>query len=171
RKAVKIPLAVKIGPHFTALANVARRLIDAGANGLVLFNRFLQPDIDVDTLSVMPHLTLSTRDELRLPLRWVAILRGQLTASLAATGGIHHAEDVIKALLAGADVAMVASTLYRYGIDHLKMIIDELRFWLEASEYVSLNQLRGNLSQARCADPGAFERANYTKAVSSFMTE
>jgi len=168
RKAVSIPLAVKVGPYFTSLANMAGRFVAAGADGLVLFNRFLQPDIDVDSLKISPRLALSTPDELRLPLRWVAILRGQLQVSLAATGGIHDTADVIKALLAGADVAMVTSTLYRHGIEHLRTLVDQLRFWLDANEHFSVEQIKGSLSQANCPDPSAFERANYTKAVSSF---
>ena len=168
RKAVSIPLAVKVGPYFTAFANMAQRFVAAGADGLVLFNRFLQPDIDVDSLRIAPHLSLSTPDELRLPLRWVAILRGQMQASLAATGGIHDTPGIIKVILAGADVAMITSTLYRNGIDHLRTLVDQLRFWLEANDHFSIEQIKGSLSQAKCRDPSAFERANYTKALSSF---
>ena len=168
RKAVSIPLAVKVGPYFTAFANMASRFVAAGADGLILFNRFLQPDIDVDSLKIAPHLALSTPDELRLPLRWVAILRGQLQASLAATGGIHDTAGIVKVVLAGADVAMITSTLYRHGIDHLRTLVDQLRFWLETNDHVSIEQIKGTLSQAKCPDPAAFERANYTKAVSSW---
>lgn len=169
RSQVSIPLAVKIGPFFTALPNVARRMVEAGADGLVLFNRFLQPDIDLATMRVLPRLTLSTPDELRLTLRWIALLYGRLQASLAASGGAHGVDDIIKLLLAGADVVMVASTLYLHGADILRTLVDGVRNWLEANEYRSLEQLKGNLSQRKCPDPAAFERANYTKALASAL--
>ncbi len=171
RKEVSIPLAVKVAPYFAAFPNMARRLVEAGADGLVLFNRFLQPEIDLDTLRVVPRLALSTPDELRLPLRWMALLHGRIDASLAATSGVHFADDVIKLMLAGADVAMVASTLYRHGVSVLITLIDGLRDWLEANEYPCLERMRGSLSQRKCPDPAAFERANYTKAVASFLSE
>jgi dihydroorotate dehydrogenase (fumarate) len=168
RRSVSIPLAVKIGPFFSALPNMARKLTKVGADGLVLFNRFLQPDIDLATLSVAPHLVLSTSDELRLPLRWVAILRPQLKASLAATTGVHTAEDVLKLLLAGADVAMLASALYKYGSGHLGAILAGVRSWLEEHEYESVSQMKGSLSRDNAPDPAAFERANYIKALVDF---
>jgi dihydroorotate dehydrogenase (fumarate) len=168
RHEISIPLAVKVGPFFTAFANTAQRLTIAGADGLVLFNRFLQPDIDLNALKVSPHLVLSHADELRLPLRWVAILRGQISASLAATGGIHSADSVVKMLLAGADAVMITSVLYQNGIDYLGTMLAELKNWLEASEFGSIEQLKGILSQKNCPDPTVFERANYTKAVVSF---
>ena len=171
RKAVSIPLAVKVGPHFTSFANMARRLADAGADGLVLFNRFMQPDIDARTLSVAPHVSLSAHEEMRLPLRWIAILRGQLSVSLAANGGIHEPIDVVKALLAGADVAMVASTLYRHGTTHLTTITTGLRHWFESRDYDSVAQIQGLVSQAKCQDPSAFERANYARVVSTYSRE
>ncbi len=169
RSRVSIPLAVKIGPFFTAFPHVARRMVEAGADGLVLFNRFLQPDIDLATMRVLPRLVLSTPDELRLPLRWIALLHGRLQASLAASGGAHGADDIIKLLLAGADVVMVASTLYLHGADVLRTLVDGVRDWLENNEYRSLEQIKGSLSQQKCPDPAAFERANYTKALASAL--
>lgn len=171
RGQISIPLAVKISPFFTALPNFARRLVDAGANGLVLFNRFFQPDIDLDTQRVIPRLTLSTPDEMRLPLRWTALLHGRLRASLAATSGVRFADDVIKLLLVGADVVMVASTLYQHGLEVLPTLIDGVRFWLDSNEYGSVEQIKGSLSQRRCPDPAAFERANYAQSLASFMNE
>jgi dihydroorotate dehydrogenase (fumarate) len=169
RNEISIPLAVKVGPFFTAFPNVARRLVEAGADGLVLFNRFLQPDIDVPTMSVVPRLVLSTPDDLRLCLRWIALLYGRLHASLAATSGVHIADDVFKLVLAGADVVMVASTLYRHGAGVLRTLIDGVQFCLESNDYHSLDQVKGILSQRNCPDPAGFERANYTKALSSFL--
>jgi dihydroorotate dehydrogenase (fumarate) len=171
RSQIAIPLAVKIGPFFSAFPNIARRMVEAGADGLVLFNRFLQPDIDLDSMRVVPRLVLSTPDELRLTLRWIALLHGRLPASLAATGGAHFADDVIKLLLAGADVVMIASTLYRHGAEAVRTLLDGLRYWLESNEYHALEQMKGILSQRHCADPAAFERANYTKALSSGLNE
>ncbi|MFO0959800.1 MAG: dihydroorotate dehydrogenase-like protein [Isosphaeraceae bacterium] len=168
RRAVTIPLAVKIGPFFSSLPNMAHRLAESGADGLVLFNRFLQPDIDLETLKVEPHLVLSTADELRLPLRWMAILRPRLRCSLAATGGVHTAADVLKLLLAGADVAMVASSLYKHGPGHIRNLLEGARAWLEEREYESVNQMKGSLSQANAPDPSAFERSNYIKTLVSY---
>jgi dihydroorotate dehydrogenase (fumarate) len=170
RNEISIPLAVKIGPYFTALPNVARRLVEAGADGLVLFNRFLQPDIDLNSLRAVPNLALSTPDELRVPLRWIALLCGRLNASLAATTGAHFPDDAIKLLLAGADVVMVASTLYRHGVEVLRTLVDGVGYWLETNEYHSLEQMKGMLSQRKCPDEAAFERANYTKALASFLS-
>jgi dihydroorotate dehydrogenase (fumarate) len=171
RQQISIPLAVKIGPFYTALPNFAARLVDVGADGLVLFNRFIQPDIDLDTLQVLPRLSLSTPDEVRLPLRWIAILYGRLHTSLAASSGAHFADDCIKLLLAGADVVMVTSALYSHGIEVIRTLIDGVRYWLETNDYKSLEQMKGSLSQRRCADPTAFERANYTKAIASFLDQ
>jgi dihydroorotate dehydrogenase (fumarate) len=168
RVEVRIPVAVKLGPFFTALAHFAARLVVAGADGLVLFNRFVQPDIDLETLRVVPEVHLSRRDELRLPLRWIAILHGRVPVSLAATSGIHEPEDVVKALLAGADVTMTASALLRHGPQRLTELRDGLRAWLEAHEYESVEQLKGSLSQASCPDPSAFERASYMQALVSY---
>lgn len=168
RSMTTLPLAVKISPFFTSLANLADRLIEAGADGLVLFNRFLQPDIDLATLEVRPNLVLSSRDELRLPLRWTSILRRQLTASLAATSGIHFAEDVLKMLLAGADVTMVASCLLRHGPEYLRTLHNEVTHWLDQHGYRDLSQLRGSLSYGRRAHPAAMERAHYMQAVATY---
>ncbi len=168
RQAISIPLAVKIGPYFSALPNFARRLVQAGAEGLVLFNRFLQPDIALETLTVEPRLVLSHSDELRLPLRWIAILRPQLAASLAATTGVHRAADVIKLLLAGADVTMCASALYKHGPEHLLELLEGLDTWLGERDYASVEQLKGSLSQLNAPAPGAFERANYIKTLVNF---
>lgn len=170
RASVGIPLAVKVGPFFSSMANMARRLVDAGANGLVLFNRFLQPDIDLESLTVDPTLHLSTSEELRLPLRWIAILKGRIDVSLAATTGVHRAEDALKMLLAGADVVMMASALIRNGPEHLTTVLDGMTQWLEEHEYESVEQLKGAVSQANCADPVAFERSNYMSALTSFVT-
>ena len=167
---VSIPVAVKVSPYFSAMANMAARLARAGARGLVLFNRFLQPDIVLDELAVAPHLTLSTSDELRLALRWIAILRGRIDASLAATGGAHTAEDVLKLLLAGADCVMVASCLLRNGPAHVGKLVHGVQAWMAEREYESVAQMKGSLSQQSCPDPDAFERANYMKALTSYTS-
>ncbi len=169
RSAVKVPLAVKTGPYFSAMASMARRLADAGADGLVLFNRFYQPDIDLDSLEVVPNLVLSTSEELRLVLRWIAILHGRVAVDLAATTGIHQPEDAAKALLAGADVMMMASGLLRHGPSQLTRVRDGLADWLEANGYTSVTQARGSLSQLAVDDPAAFERANYMKTLTSYV--
>ena len=169
RESVSIPMAVKIGPFFSSLANLARRLEATGADGLVLFNRFLQPDIDLETLSVRPNLVLSTSDELRLPLRWIAILRGQLGLSLAASSGVHTPQDVLKLLLAGADVTMTASALYQKGPEHIRTLLDGVQTWLVEKEYTSVAQMKGSVSQANCRDPESFERANYVKTLTNFI--
>src|SRR5208283_2410116 len=158
---VTIPVAVKVSPFFTNFANMAKRMNDAGANGLVLFNRFYQPDIDLETLEVKPNILLSTPMAMRVPLRWIAILYGQLTASLAATSGIHRASDVLKMLMAGADVTMLCSTLIRHGVGHIQVIEKDLVAWMEEHEYESVTQLKGSLSQKNCPAPSAFERAQY----------
>ncbi|MCS7303508.1 MAG: dihydroorotate dehydrogenase-like protein [Thermoguttaceae bacterium] len=168
KQAVSIPLAVKIGPFFSSPAHMARRLVEAGADGLVLFNRFLQPDFDLEELQVKPHLELSTSAELLLPLRWIAILYGRLSVSLALTGGIHRPADLVKAILAGANVGMVASVLYRQGIAAIGMLLDGLQNWLAEHGYASVQEARGVLSQANCPDPAAFERGNYMRALTSF---
>jgi dihydroorotate dehydrogenase (fumarate) len=170
KEAIGIPLAVKIGPYFSSVANLARRLVDAGADGLVLFNRFLQPDIDLDSLRVDPTLHLSTSDEHRLPLRWIAILRGKVNASLAATSGVHTHEEALKLLLAGADCTMLASALFMYGPEHLTAILDSMTIWLEEHEYDSVEQMKGSVSQESVADPVAFERANYMKMLTSYTS-
>ena len=170
RASVTIPLAVKVGPYFSAMANMARRLEGAGADGLVLFNRFFQPDIDLDTLRVDPTLHLSTSDELRLPLRWIAILHGRVSCSLAATTGVWTPEDAVKLLLAGADVTMMASALFRHGPEHLRTVLEGVRTWLEEHEYASVEQLRGSMSQAHVADPVAYARSNYMQMLVSFSS-
>jgi dihydroorotate dehydrogenase (fumarate) len=169
-RVVEIPLAVKIGPYFTALANAARDLVASGAQGLVLFNRFYQPDLDLDSLEPLPRLSLSTSEDLRLPLRWIAILRGQLEASLAATSGVHRADDVLKVLLAGADVAMLASALLLHGPGHLRELEQELGAWIEEHEYESVRQLRGSASRRAVRDPSAYERANYLRTLRSYSS-
>lgn len=168
---VRIPVAVKVAPYFSAMANMAARLAKAGAKGLVLFNRFLQPDILLDELEVAPHLVLSTSDELRLALRWIAILRGRIGADLAATGGAHTPEDVVKLLLAGADCVMLASSLLLHGADHAATLAHGVQRWMAERDYASVAQLKGSLSQQSCPDPDAFERANYMKALRSYTSE
>jgi len=168
RENVRLPLAVKIGPFFSAMGNMARRLVEAGANGLVLFNRFYQPDIDLEELEVTPNVLLSTPQAMRLPLRWVAILHGRHKASLAATGGIHTHEDVIKMILAGADVTMMCSALLRHGIPHLKAVRTQMVEWMEAHEYASVSQMKGSMSQRACPRPADFERANYMRALTGY---
>jgi len=168
---VSIPVAVKVAPYFSAMANMAARLARAGARGLVLFNRFLQPDILLEELEVAPHLVLSTSDELRLALRWIAILRGRVDASLAATGGAHTPEDVLKLLLAGADCVMLASSLLTRGPNHVGALVKGIEAWMSEREYTSVAQMKGSLSQQSCPDPDAFERANYMKALKSYTSE
>jgi dihydroorotate dehydrogenase (fumarate) len=170
RATVAIPLAVKIGPYFSSMANMAHRLVEAGADGLVLFNRFYQPDIDLETLRVDPSLHLSTSEELRLPLRWIAILHGRVRCSLAATSGVHTAEDALKLLLVGADVTMMASCLFRHGPEHLGTILGEMRAWLDERGYESVEQARGSLSQANTPDPVAFARANYMRMIAGYTS-
>ncbi len=171
KQSISIPLAVKVGSQFSSPGNMAKRLVEAGADGLVLFNRFLQPDIDLDELDVSPHLELSAPFELLLPLRWIAILRDRVSASLAVTSGIHSAEGLTKALLAGADAGMIASVIYRKGFDEVDIILDGLRQWMEEKEYDSVEQLKGSMSHQKCPDPAAFERGNYMKALTSFTGE
>ena len=168
RTKVSIPLAVKLSPFFTALPNMARRLVDAGANGLVLFNRFYQPDFDLEALEVTPHLVLSTSQELRLPLRWIAILYGKLQADLALTTGVHTAEDALKAVMAGASVAMTTSALLKQGPGVISAILDGMQTWMVEHEYESIQQMKGSMSQGAVAEPAAFERANYMKVLNSF---
>jgi dihydroorotate dehydrogenase (fumarate) len=171
RTAIGVPLAVKLSPSYSAFANVARRMVDAGADGLVLFNRFYQPDIDLDVMDVVPRIELSRSGELRLPLRWIGILRPQLgpTVALAATSGVHTGADVVKALMVGADVAMVTSAILERGAGHLRTIESELRAWLDEHGYDSVDQLRGSACQTSVADPAAFERANYLRTIHSWV--
>jgi dihydroorotate dehydrogenase (fumarate) len=166
---VKIPVAVKLSPFFTNMANMAKKLDQAGADGLVLFNRFYQPDIDLEQLEVRPDLVLSGPWSLRLPLRWIAILYGRLRADLAATRGIQRPEDVIKMVMAGAKVTMLCATLLKYGIDYLGTIEKGLVKWMEEHEYQSIAQMLGSMSQKNCADPAAFERAQYIRILHSYQ--
>jgi dihydroorotate dehydrogenase (fumarate) len=168
RNTIKIPIAVKLSPFFSSMAHMAHRLDTAGANGLVLFNRFYQPDIDLTTLEVKPNVILSTPQSMRLPMRWIAILHGTVKASLAATGGIHSAEDALKMLMVGADVTMMCSALLKRGPQYIHEVLIDMERWLVEHEYVSIQQLKGSMSQKSIADPAAFERANYMKALQSF---
>jgi dihydroorotate dehydrogenase (fumarate) len=165
KTSVHIPVAAKLSPFFSNLANMAKRLDQMGTDGLVLFNRFYQPDIDLEELEIKPNVLLSSPQALRLPLTWIGILYGRIRASLAATSGVHHPEDVIKLLMVGADVTMLCSALLRNGIGHLRHIEQGVRQWMEKHEYESVQQMQGSMSQLRCPDPGAFERAQYMRAV------
>lgn len=163
--AVKIPVAVKLSPFFSNMANMAKRLSDSGASSLVLFNRFYQPDIDLVTLEAEPNLLLSTSQEMRLPMRWIAILYGTIPVDFAATSGIRTAQDVIKMMMVGANVTMLVSVLLSHGIEQLQKIEQDLIEWLEVKEYESIKQLQGSMSQMNCPDPSIFERVQYLKAV------
>lgn len=167
---VKIPLAVKLSPFFTAIPNFAASLVKNGAKGLVLFNRFYQPDIDIENLEVVPRLVLSTSEENRLPLRWIAILYGKIKADFALTSGIHNAEDVLKSIMAGANVAMMTSELLANGINRVSEILTDMHSWLEAHEYQSILSAIGSMSQQSVQEPAAFERANYIKALNNYKT-
>jgi len=171
KNVVSIPVAIKLSPFFSSMANMAKRLDDAGADALVLFNRFYQPEIDLETMSIAPTLKLSTSEDARLPLRWIAILKGKIKASLAATTGVHTGEDVAKYLLAGADVAMTASALLEQGAGHITTLLKELEAFMERKEYGSVEQMKGAMSQASVADPTAFERANYIKIIEKYKAE
>jgi len=168
RAAVKLPLAIKLSPFFSSLANMAKQIDAVGVNGLVLFNRFYQPDINLNTLEVENTVLLSTAQARRLPLRWIAILHGSVKADLAATSGIHNAQDVLKTLMAGARVTMFCSALMKHGINHLKVVESEMIKWMEEHEYESVNQMIGSVSQKNCADPSAFERAQYMRVLRSY---
>jgi len=168
RDAVTIPVAVKLGQQFTNLTNFVPHLVKAGADGIVLFNRFLEPDIDLELLRVSPQLALSSRNELRAALRWIAILRDQLAISLGATGGMHLPEDVIKLMLAGADACLVTSTLLRHGIEYAAVMLRAIAEWLDEHEYESIEQLKGSMSYGNSPDAGNFERANYMKAIVAY---
>lgn len=171
REAVTIPLAVKIGPYFSSLAHMASRLADAGADGLVLFNRFYQPDFDLENLVVAPNLVLSNSYELRLPLRWIAMLYGRLSVDFALTTGVHTYRDVLKAMMAGANVAMMTSELLRNGPERIRDILIDMSRWMDEFEYRSVGQMRGSLSQRHCAEPAAYERANYMKVLDSWRPD
>ena len=168
KAAIRIPVAVKLSPFFSSFANMAKRLDQAGADGLVLFNRFYQPDIELEALEVKPNILLSTPMAMRLPLRWVALLHGKVKASLAGTSGIHRASDALKMLMVGADVTMLCSTLIRHGIPQIATIERDMVDWLKEHEYESVAQLKGSLSQKNCPEPGAYERAQYMKALTGF---
>ena len=168
REVVSIPIAVKLSPFFSSIANMASGLAQRGADGLVLFNRFYQPDFDLENLEVAPHLVLSNSDDLRLPLRWVAILYGRLSVDLAITSGIHTSHDAIKGLMAGARVTMMASELLQNGVRRIGQVLNELTTWLKEHEYESVMQMIGAMSQKHCAEPAAFERANYMKMLQSY---
>ncbi len=165
RKRIDVPVAAKIGPYFSSLPNLAKSLEGVGIEGLVLFNRFYQPDLDPDNMAVVPHLVLSTSEELRLRLRWVAILYGRIKPDMAVTGGVHSAVDAVKSIMAGASVAMMTSALLKNGIGHLRKVNDGIVAWMKRHEYRSLQELRGSLSQKSVPDPAAFERANYMKTL------
>jgi dihydroorotate dehydrogenase (fumarate) len=167
KQAVKIPVALKIGPFFSNMAFMAKRLDEAGADGLTLFNRFYQPDINLETLEIEPRVLLSTPQALRLPLTWIGILYGRIKASLAGTSGVHSAEDAIKLIMVGADVTELCSTLLRNGVSHLRYIEQGLSEWMEQNEYESMRQMKGSMSQLRCSDPSAYERAQYMRGISN----
>lgn len=168
KSSINIPVAMKLNPYFSAMANMAKQLADNGADGLVLFNRFYQPDLDVQNLDVVPHLVLSNSHELRLPLRWIAILYGRVQADLALTTGVHTVEDVLKGLMAGAKVTMMASELLKNGTGRISDILTDLTNWMEEFEYESVVQMQGSLSQINVGEPAAFERANYMQVLNSY---
>ncbi|MFA6599943.1 MAG: dihydroorotate dehydrogenase-like protein [Candidatus Omnitrophota bacterium] len=168
KSAVRIPVAVKLSPYFSNLANVAKQLDQAGADGLVLFNRFYQPDLDLEALEVRSDLQLSTYRSMRLPLRWISILSGRVRANLAATGGIHRAEDAIKMIMVGASVTMLCSVILSKGIEQIGILEKGIARWMEDHEYESVTQMRGSMSQINCPDPSAFERAQYIRELKSF---
>lgn len=165
---VRVPVAMKLSPFFSSLANFARRLDEAGADGLVLFNRFYQPDIDLETRTVGPNLILSTSHEMRLPLRWIAILHGRIKAALVSSTGVADGSDVLKMLMAGADATQIVSGLLRNGVEELNIIRSEMTEWMEEHEYESVQQMKGSMSQKSVEDPAAFERANYMKTLNSY---
>lgn len=168
REVVRIPIAMKLSPYFSSMAHMAHQLENAGADGLVLFNRFYQPDIDLNKMEVTPNVLLSTPHELRLPMRWIAILRSEIRGSLAATSGIHSAEDILKMLMVGADVTMMCSALLLHGPEHITRTLQELEQWMVEHEYSSVRQMQRSMCHRAVADPAAFERANYMKALHSF---
>lgn len=169
KKHVSLPIAFKLNPFFSATANFCYRLVNAGVDGLVMFNRFYQPDLDLEALEVIPNLVLSQSSELRLPLRWIAILYGRVDVDFGLTTGVHNAQDVLKSIAAGANVAMLTSELLQKGIGRISDILTNMQEWLEENEYEDLDQLRGSLSQMNCGAPAAFERANYLKVVKSYV--
>jgi len=166
---VKVPVAMKLSPFFSSMSHMAKRLEEAGADGLVLFNRFYQPDLDLESLEVVPNLKLSNPSNMRLPLRWVAVLYGRVSTSLAATSGVDLPQDVIKMIMVGADVTMVCATLLRNGPGRVKELLKGVKEWMMEHEYESVDQMKGSMSQVACADPAAFERANYMKALQTYQ--
>jgi dihydroorotate dehydrogenase (fumarate) len=168
KASIAIPLAVKLSPYLTSLPNMAKRLSEAGADGLVLFNRFYQPDIDLENLEVLHDLELSTSSELRLPLRWISILYGKVKTDLALTSGVHTAEDVLKSMMVGAKVTMLASAILQNGMQRVPAILADLETWMKEHEYKSIQQMQGSMSQKAVAEPAAYERANYMKVLNSF---
>ncbi|MCP5098110.1 MAG: dihydroorotate dehydrogenase-like protein [Chloroflexi bacterium] len=171
KSAISIPVAMKLNPYFSSVANMANKLATAGADGLVLFNRFYQPDLDLENLEVVPNLQLSSSQALRLPLRWIAILYGRIETDLALTSGVHTVMDALKGIAAGASVVMATSELLRNGINRLQVLRMGIEAWLVENEYESLDQLRGSLSQVNCSEPAAFERANYMRVLSSYSAD
>ncbi|TVQ22398.1 MAG: dihydroorotate dehydrogenase-like protein [Leptolyngbya sp. DLM2.Bin15] len=171
KSVVHIPVAVKLSPYFSNMASMAQQLHEAGTDGLVLFNRFYQPDIDIEDLEVRPHVLLSTPQDMRLPMRWIALLYGRIPVDFAATSGIHKGQDVVRMLMAGATVTQLVSVLLRHGIGHLKNIEQELQTWLQEHDYESVQQLRGSMSQLRCPNPSEFERAQYMKAIQTYQPD
>jgi dihydroorotate dehydrogenase (fumarate) len=168
KASVRIPVAVKLGPYFSSIPNMAAKLDEAGADALVLFNRFYQPDFDLESLEVVPNLVLSNSSELLTRLHWVGILYGRIRADMAITGGVHTAQDVLKCMMAGAKVAMMTSALLRQGIDYAARLEEDLIRWMEEHEYESIRQMQGSMSAQRVADPAAFQRANYMRVLSSY---
>ncbi|HET7228103.1 MAG TPA: dihydroorotate dehydrogenase-like protein, partial [Chthoniobacterales bacterium] len=170
RAATPIPLAIKLSPYFSNFANMADTFDALGVQGLVLFNRFYQPDIDIEKMEVTPNLNLSTPNDMRLPLHWIGILYGRIQASLAATSGVYQAHDVVKLITAGADVTMPCGALMRHGISHIQRVEMELAAWLDTHSYESLGKLKGTMSQKNCPDPSAFERSQYVRGLSSYTS-
>jgi dihydroorotate dehydrogenase (fumarate) len=168
RREIKIPLAVKVSPFLTGVANILQQFAEAGADGLVLFNRFYQPDIDLEKMEVSPSLVLSTSTELRMPLRWVALLYGQIKADFAVTSGVHNSEDVLKSMMAGASAAMMASELLKNGIKRIPEILSGIQTWMDANEYESITQMKGSMSAQATHQPHALRRSNYIKVLNTF---
>lgn len=171
KDAVNIPVAIKISPYFSNMANMAKRLVDAGADGLVLFNRFYQPDIDIDELEVTSNVLLSSPQDMRLPMRWIALLYGRLNVDFAATSGINKGHDVLKMMMAGANVTLIVSALLRHGVHHLRDMEKEMLHWMEEHEYESIKQMQGSMSQINCPNESEFERVQYMKALQTFHPE
>jgi dihydroorotate dehydrogenase (fumarate) len=171
KAAISIPVALKLSPFFSATGNMARQFDEAGADALVLFNRFYQPDLDLEEMQVITDLKLSTPAEIRLPLLWIGVLHGRINASLAASTGVHSPLELIKYLLAGADAVMTTSGMLRNGIEFLGTLLEGLKDWMEARQYDSVTQLRGIMSQVNCLNPGAFERANYIKILENYKAQ